>query len=46
MSIDKILKRYLPMTETAFYILLSLLNPAMAMALLNMLKKLLMAACS
>ncbi len=27
MSIDKILKRYLPMTETAFYILLSLTQP-------------------
>ena len=27
MPIDKILKRYLPMTETAFYILLSLTQP-------------------
>lgn len=27
MEIDKVLKRYLPMTETAFYILLSLTEP-------------------
>lgn len=27
MSIEKVLKKYIPMTETAFYILLSLSNP-------------------